>query len=82
MEHFVKKNYYASAMWYKRRICRSVEKYHIVYSVLHKNKIQKLVLFLNDVWLTLSRNVNGLTCVGVMKIAVHFVNFFLHYLKV
>jgi len=53
-----------------------------MYSVLDKYKIQKLVLFLNDVWFTLSSNVNRLTCIGVMKIAVHFVNFPLHYLKV
>jgi len=69
-------------MWYKRRICRRVETCHIMYSVLDKYKIQKLVLFLNDVWFTLSSNVNRLTCIGVMKIAVHFVNFPLHYLKV
>jgi len=56
--------------------------YHIMYSVLDKIKIQKLLLFLNDVWFTLSRNVYRSTCVGVMKIAVRFVNFPLHYLKV
>lgn len=41
-----------------------------MYSVLDKNKIQKLVLFLNDVWFTLTRNVNRLTCIGVTKISV------------
>ena len=63
-------------------MCRRVETYHIMYSVLDKNNIQKLVLFLIDVWFTLSRNVNRLTCVGVMKIAVNFTNFPLYYLKV
>jgi hypothetical protein len=79
------KKYSASTLPCKRTIHKRVENSSASGSVLYKNKIQKLVFFLDEAWCMLSRNVNiqiNSCWYYPMKIAKQFVKFSLRDIKV
>jgi len=79
------KKYSASTLLCKRSVHKRVENSSTSGSVLYKNKIQKLVFFLDEAWCPLSRNVNSQrnSCwCYPMKIPKQFVKFSVWDLKV
>jgi len=75
----------ASTLPCKRTIHKRVENSSSSGSVLYKNKIQKLVFFLDEAWCTLSRNVSSQSnscCCYPTKIPKQFVKFSLCDFKV
>jgi len=53
------KKYFASTLPCKRTVHKRVENSSTSGSLLYKNKIQKLLFFLDEAWCMLSMNVNS-----------------------
>jgi len=73
------KLYFASTVPQKGTIYHQIEKYRILGSLLDTNYLQKLVISLDNMWLSLSGKIKSQTTyVSIRKIPMHLVKFSLH----